>query len=116
MKREIAERHGRRGEGWAALWLRLQGWRIVARRVKTPRGEIDLIARRGRTVAFIEVKARASRAEADLALDDYRLRRVAAGAEAVAHHYARNGDQMRIDAMFLIPRRLPRHVPDVWRG
>ena len=114
--RKEAERGGRRAENLAAWWLRLKGWTILARRVRTPVGEIDLIARRGRTLAFIEVKARATSAEADLALDDYRLRRVAAGAEAVAHHYARKGDEMRIDAMYLIPRRLPRHVPDIWRG
>ncbi len=52
MNRFEAERRGRKGEGLAAWWLRLLGWRIVARRVKTPRGEIDLIARRGRPVAF----------------------------------------------------------------
>ena len=53
MKRQEAERRGRKGEGFAALWLRLHGWKVVARRIKTPRGEIDLIARRGHTLAFI---------------------------------------------------------------
>ena len=78
MKREEAERRGRRGESWAAWWLRLHGWHILARRVKTPRGEIDLIVRRGRTVAFVEVKWRATEAELDRAIDPWRLRRVAA--------------------------------------
>jgi putative endonuclease len=113
MNRRARERHGRRAEALAAWWLRLKGWRILARRVRTPRGEIDLIARRGRTTAFIEVKARASAAAADLALDDYRLRRVVAAAEAVAHLYARPGDDLRIDAMFLIPWRLPRHLANI---
>jgi putative endonuclease len=113
MNRRARERHGRRAETLAAWWLRLKGWRILARRVRTPRGEIDLIARRGRTTAFIEVKARASAAAADLALDDYRLRRVVAAAEAVAHLYARPGDDLRIDAMFLIPWRLPRHLANI---
>ena len=89
MSRAVAERRGRRGEGFASLWLRLQGWRVLARRVKTPRGEIDLIARRGRTVAFVEVKWRASAAERDMAIDAYRLRRVAAAVEAAAHHFLR---------------------------
>ena len=75
MSRAVAERRGRRGEGFASLWLRLQGWRVLARRVKTPRGEIDLIARRGHTLAFIEVKWRATAAERDISIDDYRLRR-----------------------------------------
>ena len=115
MKRELAERRGRRGEGWAGWWLRLQGWRIVARRVKTPRGEIDLIARRGRTVAFVEVKWRATDAELALAIDEYRLRRVAAAAEAVAHRYSRSEDTIRIDVLLLAPGRWPRHIVNAWQ-
>ncbi len=116
MKRQRAERGGRRAEALAALWLRLKGWTILARRARTPLGEVDLIARRGRTLAFVEVKARASQAEAEHALDDYRLRRVAAAAHALAPRYARDGDTLRIDAIFIVPRRWPRHMPDVWRG
>ena len=115
MKREIAERRGRRGEGWAAWWLRLQGWRIVGRRLKTPRGEIDLVARRGRTLAFIEVKWRATEIERDLAIDDYRLRRVAAAVEAVAHRFLREGDSPRIDVLLLAPGRWPRHIVNAWQ-
>ena len=114
--RKQAERGGRRAEAVAAWWLRLKGWAILARRVRTPVGEVDLIARRGRTLAFVEVKARSSAAEAALALDDFRLRRVAAAAEAIAHRYARAGDDIRIDAMLIVPRRLPRHLPHVWQG
>ena len=116
MKRQRAERGGRRAETIAAWWLRLKGWAILARRARTPVGEVDLIARRGRVLAFVEVKARASEAEAALALDDYRLRRVAAAAEALAHRYARAGDSLRVDAIFITPGRLPRHLADVWRG
>ena len=115
MKRELAERRGRRGEGWAGWWLRLQGWRIVARRVKTPRGEIDLIARRGRTVAFVEVKWRATEAELALAIDEYRLRRVAAAVEAVAHRYSRPTDTIRNDVLLLAPGRWPRHIVNAWQ-
>lgn len=114
MKRQRAERGGRRAEAIAALWLQLKGWRILARRARTPVGEVDLIARRGRMVAFVEVKARATQAEADFALDEYRLRRVVAAAQALAPRFVRAGDDMRIDAMFLVPRRLPRHLPNVW--
>ena len=116
MKRQRAERGGRRAETIAAWWLRLKGWAILARRARTPVGEVDLIARRGRILAFVEVKARATEAEAALALDDYRLRRVAAAAGALAHRYAREGDDLRIDAIFIVPGRLPRHLADVWRG
>lgn len=116
MKREAAEKSGRRAETVAAWWLRLKGWTILARRVRTPVGEVDLIARRGRTVAFVEVKARANEEQAALALDDYRLRRVAAAAEALAHRYARAGDDLRVDAVFVVPGRLPRHLTNVWLG
>ncbi|AZU02666.1 hypothetical protein X907_0116 [Glycocaulis alkaliphilus] len=58
--RQRAERRGRRGEWLAVAMLILTGWRIVGRRVKTPLGEIDIIARKGRVLAFIEVKWRAS--------------------------------------------------------
>ncbi len=115
MKRELAERRGRRGEGWAAWWLRLHGWRVVARRVKTPRGEIDLIARRGRTVAFVEVKWRAGAADLALAIDEYRLRRVAAAVEAVAHRYSGPRDTLRIDVLLLAPGRWPRHIVNAWQ-
>ena len=116
MKRQRAERGGRRAEALAALWLQLKGWSVIGRRIRTPRGEVDPVARRGRVLAFVEVKARATAAEADLSLDDYRLRRVAAAAEALAPRYARAGDDIRIDAIYIVPRRLPRHVPNVWQG
>jgi putative endonuclease len=75
-----------------------------------------LIARRGHTVAFIEVKQRATTNAAAWSLDEYRLRRVAVAAERLAPRFARSGDFIRIDAIFIIPRRLPRHLPDVWHG
>jgi putative endonuclease len=116
VNRRLAERGGRRAERLAAWWLRLKGWRILAIRARTPVGEVDLVARRGRVIAFIEVKARAGDAEAGIALDEWRLRRVARAAEALAPLYARPGDDVRIDAMFVLPRRLPRHLANVWRG
>jgi putative endonuclease len=116
MTRQRAERGGRRAEKLAAFWLQLKGWKILGRRVRTPVGEVDLVARRGRTVAFVEVKARATAEEAGFALDEYRLRRVAAAAEALAHRYARPGDDIRLDAVFIVPRRLPRHMANIWHG
>ncbi len=116
MKRQRAERSGRRGETLAALFLQLKGWSILARRVRTPVGEVDLVARRGRTVAFVEVKARATDADAALSLDEFRLRRVAAAAGALGPRFVRAGDDMRIDAMFVVPWRLPKHVTNVWHG
>ncbi len=116
MKRQRAERSGRRAEAVAALWLQLKGWRILARRVRTPVGEVDLVAKKSRMVAFVEVKARATTAEASFALDAYHLRRVAIAAEALAPRFVRKGDDMRIDAIFIVPWRLPRHLTNVWHG
>ncbi|WP_114519941.1 YraN family protein [Altererythrobacter sp. ZODW24] len=115
MKRQLAEQRGRKGERFASLWMLLQGWRTVAKRVKTPRGEIDLIVRRGDTVAFIEVKWRAKPADLDHAIDEYRLRRVAAAVEAVAHEYAEPHETIRIDVMLLAPGHRPRHIINAWQ-
>jgi len=114
--RLAAEKRGRQGERIAGWWLRLKGWSILARRVRTRAGEIDLIARRGNMVAFIEVKARASDAALDESIDERRLARVATAAEALAHIYLKPGDDMRIDVMLLAPGRPPRHLENVWHG
>jgi putative endonuclease len=115
-RRVAAEQRGRGAERIAAWWLRLHGWRILAQRARVPGGEVDLVARRGRIVAFVEVKARDNETSLGLALDQYRLRRVAVAAERLAPRYARDGDDIRIDAIFLLPRRLPRHHANVWLG
>jgi putative endonuclease len=114
--RLAAEKRGRQGERLAGWWLRLKGWSILARRVRTPAGEIDLIARRGAMVAFVEVKARKSGASLGDAIDERRLARVAAAAEAVAVNYLKPGDDMRIDVMLLAPGRPPHHLENVWHG
>lgn len=108
--RKRAERAGRQGEFRAAIFLRLQGWQILAERVKTPLGEIDLIARRNSVVAFTEVKWRKRREDFDHAIDEYRLRRLAAAAVAVAHQYVRDGDDIRVDVILLAPASIPRHI------
>ncbi len=114
MKRQLAEKSGREGERRAAFWLRAKGWRILASRVKTPRGEIDLIARRGGVIAFVEVKWRRTSADLDLAIDERRLARVAAAVECVAHEYATEGEDIRVDVILLAPGTLPRHIANAW--
>ena len=116
MNRHAAERRGRSAESLACFWLRLKGWRILARRARVPGGEVDVIARRGRTIAFVEVKARSTDDAAAFALDAYRLRRVVVAAERLAPRYMREGDDVRIDAMFIVPGRWPRHLPNIWQG
>lgn len=114
MKRQLAEQSGREGERRAAFWLRAKGWRILAARVKTPRSEIDLIAKRGRVIVFVEVKWRRRKEDLDLAIDEYRLARVAAAVECVANEYATDGEDIRIDVILLAPGALPRHIANAW--
>ena len=116
MNRERAEKRGRSAETLACWFLRLRGWRIVARRVRARGGEVDIVARRGRTLAFVEVKARATSEAAAFALDEWRLRRVAAAAEQLTPRFMRDGDDVRIDAIFVLPRQWPRHFANVWQG
>ena len=113
-RRARAEKRGRRGEVLAGWYLRMKGWRILARRVNTPRGEVDLVARRGRMVVFVEVKWRRTSEELDNAIDERRLRRVAAAADAIAPRFVRKGDDQRIDVLLLAPRSFPRHIVNAW--
>ena len=115
MKRQLAENQGRESERWAATWLRLKGWQVLGERVKTPRGEIDLIARKRGVVAFAEVKWRKRKQDLDTAIDEYRLRRVAAAVECVAHEYAANGEDIRVDVILLAPGAIPRHIVNAWQ-
>jgi len=114
--RRAAEVAGRRGERIAGWWLRLKGWRILDRRVRTPAGEVDLVARRGRLVAFVEVKSRATAAELDFAIDEARLARVAAAAEFLMPRYAGPGDDIRVDVVLIAPGTRPRHIENAWIG
>lgn len=114
--RLAAEQAGRRGERLAGWWLRLKGWRILDRRIRTPAGEVDLIARRGNLVAFVEVKTRASAAELDFAIDHRRLSRVAAAAEVLMPRYAGPGDDIRVDVVLIAPGMRPRHIENAWIG
>ena len=116
MNREAAERRGRGAETIACWYLRLKGCRVLARRARVPGGEVDIVARRGRTLAFVEVKARSSVEAATLALDEWRLRRVVTAAERLTPRYMRDGDDVRIDAMFIVPGCWPKHLPNVWQG
>ena len=114
--RRVAEAAGRRGERLAGWWLRLKGWRILDRRVRTPAGEVDLVARKGSLVAFVEVKTRATAAELDWAIDERRLARVAAAAEVLIPRYAGPGDDIRVDVILLAPGSRPRHIENAWIG
>lgn len=115
MTRAQAEQQGRKAEWLAAWWLRLQGWRILAQRVKLKAGEVDLIARKGRTVAFIEVKWRKDAWQLGAAIDARRLRRVARAAEVLAGKYAGTGDDLRIDVILMAPGKWPHRIANAWQ-
>lgn len=114
MSRAVAEQRGRRGENLACWYLRIKGWRILARRQRVHGGEVDIIARRGSTLAFIEVKWRSRAADLDTAIDAFRLRRVIAAARILGPRYARATDSQQIDVILLAPGQWPRHLSNVW--
>lgn len=114
--RRKAWHRGRHGETLAAWWLRFKGYRILARDFRVPVGEIDLIARRGATLAFVEVKARASLDAAAQAISARQRRRIERAALAyLQRHPGLAGFEVRFDAVLVEPGRLPRHLPDAWR-
>ncbi|MGE5539798.1 MAG: YraN family protein [Gemmatimonas sp.] len=114
--RRADERAGRAAETVAALLLRLKGYRIVARRFRGLRGEVDLIARRGRLVVFVEVKRRPTYDDAALSITTRQRERIAAAAEEyLASHPRLASSAVRFDAVLVPSGRLPRHVRDAWR-
>lgn len=113
--RRKAYRLGHSAE-WRAVWrLRLAGYTILARRYRTKLGEIDIVARRGDVLCFVEVKARREVLAAADALGRQQFGRVARAASLfIARHPRYAVHSVRFDAV-LIGGLWPRHLPDVWR-
>jgi putative endonuclease len=111
-ERQVAFRLGISAESRAAAYLIAKGFRILARRWRSPAGEIDIIASRRKLLIFVEVKARDSFDDAAWSVSDRQRARIAAAAEA---WLARQGDHpfedMRFDAVLVVPGRIPRHLP-----
>ena len=100
----------------AALYLRAKGYRILARRVKLPVGEVDLIASRKGLIAFVEVKARATERLAIEAVTATSWQRINRAAESwMARQTELNQHDWRFDLIAILPRRLPIHYRDMWR-
>lgn len=115
-ERRTAERMGHRAEAAAALLLILKGYRIVARRLRTPAGEIDLIAARGRRLAFVEVKLRASAEDAAWALGPRQQARIARAAEYwLSRRPALAAHDIGFDVILVAPWSRPRHLRDAFR-
>jgi len=115
-RRRQAERAGRAAETLCIWLLRLRGYRVLARDLRFPVGEIDIIARRGGVLSIIEVKRRADLESAAEAIGPRQRRRIVRAAEAFL---ARTPDlaalTLRFDVMLVAPRALPRHIKDAWR-
>jgi len=108
---------GRRAEVLAAMWLMAKGYRILGFRLKTRQAEIDLLALRGRTLAVVEVKRRASLLIAlETVTYDQRDRLRRAGLALAASRPGLKGAAVRLDLIALAPGKLPRHIPDAWKG
>jgi putative endonuclease len=113
--RQARDRAGRRAEIVAAWWLRLRGFTILATRWRTKVGEIDLVARRGDLVVFVEVKRRGTLAAAAEAVTTTNRARVVRAAEQyLARHPELAGYGIRFDAVLLAPWTAPRHVEHAW--
>jgi len=115
-RRRGAERRGRLAESLCVWWLRLKGYRIVARDYRVAVGEVDILAWRGSALAAIEVKARGDRDLATEAVSPRQRRRIE---RAVGHFLVRRPDlarlAVRFDVMLVTPGRLPHHLIDAWR-
>jgi putative endonuclease len=116
-ERQIAFRLGLSAENRAAALLLAKGFRIAARRWRCPAGEIDIVARRGSLLIFVEVKARARLDDAAYSVTERTQRRVAAAASAwLAANPGDAMSDMRFDAILVAPRSLPRHIPGAFEA
>ena len=114
-KRQKAYRAGLRAETLCAWILRAKGYRILAQRFRSGTGEIDLIAKRGRVIAFVEVKQRSSLEAAKFAIDPRSQNRIRRTAESyLARAGAPSNLQGRFDAMLVLPGLRVKHIKNAW--
>lgn len=114
-KRRTAYLLGLRAETLASLRLQLAGWRILDRRFLAAGGEIDIVAVRGSCVAFVEVKARATRDAAAASITPDKMRRMRRAANAwLARNPWAVAKTLRADAVFVAPRRWPMHARNIF--
>ncbi len=115
-KKQQAWKFGRFAEGLAAWHLRFRGYRIVARGFRSTVGEIDIVARRGRVLVFIEVKARKDLGAAAQSLRPRQAGRIVRAAGAfIQSRPALSALDQRFDVILVVPWKLPVHLVDAWR-
>lgn len=116
-KRQKAHKRGLAAETWAAWYLRLTGWRILKRRYKTKAGEIDLIAKKRKTVAFVEVKARKTRDAALEAVTPASQKRIAKAAKIFVSQHPKAGFfTLRFDIVVVRPWALPERIENAFEA
>lgn len=114
-KKLKAYKRGKWAEYLAAVWLLLKGYRILALRYKTPHGEIDLIAKRGKIIAFIEVKARSDYESAKLSVSRQQRKRISDAATLYIKRKPKLSIlKARYDIIAITPNKLPKHVIGAW--
>jgi putative endonuclease len=116
-ERQVAFKLGLSAESRAAALLIAKGFRIAARRFRCSAGEIDIVAKRGALLIFVEVKARALLDDAAWSVTERQKRRIALAAAAwLAAHPEDSGYDMRFDAVLVAPRSLPQHIPSAFEA
>lgn len=114
-ERVAAFKLGLSAESRAAMLMIAKAYRILARRWKTPFGEIDIVARRRHTLVFVEVKARATADEAIEAVTERSRRRIIGAAEMwLAHHPEDGKGDVRFDVIVVTPGKMPQHIPNAF--
>ena len=113
--RQAAQKRGQRAEVLCAFWLRLKGYRVLARNWRVSVGEVDIVARRGQILAFIEVKRRDDMATAMEAVQPRQRQRIEQAAKAwLASHPECANMHARFDVMTVAPGQRPRHIRAAW--
>jgi putative endonuclease len=114
--RRTAERRGRAAETIAALWLLAKGYRVLARRARTPYGEVDLAALKAGVLVIVEVKARPSFEAGLTAIGPRQRGRLMRAAQDLARRWRLSDAPIRFDVMVFEPARWPVHVRGAWRA
>lgn len=116
-ERQRREQRGRQAEDQAAAFLEARGFEILARRLRTPSGEVDLVAFDGEVLVFAEIKARASAGRGLYALSPRQAARIAAAAEFYLAGHSEHADSLvRLDLIVISPGHPPAHFPDAWQA
>ncbi len=116
LQKKTSYQTGLIAESLCRLSLRLRFYRIHSSRYRSPVGEIDIVATRGKTLAMIEVKARPSQREALESIQQRQRERLERAAnDFLAKHPRFHRHDVRFDVMLVTPRALPLHIKDAWR-